>query len=59
MSAWWLLLIVPAAFLLGATVMSVFAGGAYDRGHRDGWQAGFWGNRGLPLTPADSERTEP
>lgn len=51
MSAWWLLLTVPA-FLLGVTIMSAFAACAYEKGYADGHRAGWQDGRGITFVTA-------
>lgn len=46
MSAWWLLLIVPAAGMLGITIMCAASARSYDRGYADGHRAGWQDSRG-------------
>ena len=41
MSAWWFLLIVPAAASLGALQAALFNTRSHDRGWRDGYEKGW------------------
>ena len=37
MSAWWLILIIPLATMIGVTVAAMFNAHSYDKGYSDGW----------------------